>query len=155
MKLQKNLLVAAVVLLLVPSSPVAASGDFAWIEDINVRAKADPSGFRTRLAARFKIGGERIDAILSNVDSAADAYMVFRLGEMSSMSPDYVLKRYLSEKGKGWGVVAKSLGIKPGSAEFHALKRGSDLYGDNKADSKGKDHDKRGGKTKGKGGGKK
>jgi hypothetical protein len=30
----------------------------------------------------------------------------------------------MANKGKGWGVIAKNLGIKPGSAEFHALKRG-------------------------------
>jgi hypothetical protein len=31
---------------------------------------------------------------------------------------------YKQSKGKGWGVIAKELGIKPGSPEFHALKRG-------------------------------
>jgi hypothetical protein len=36
-----------------------------------------------------------------------------------------------------WGVLAKSLGIKPGSKEFHALKRGQDLY-DSSGTSKGK-----------------
>jgi len=39
------------------------------------------------------------------------------------------------------GALAKSLGIKPGSKEFHALKRGDDLYA-----AKGKKKDK--GKSK-------
>jgi hypothetical protein len=60
---------------------------------------------------------------------------------MCSRPPDYVLERYKSGRGKGWGVLAKSLGIKPGSKEFHALKRGDDLYsiaGKGKGKNKGK-----------------
>jgi hypothetical protein len=65
--------------------------------------------------------------------------MIFRLGEMSMHPADYVLDRYKSSRGKGWGVLAKSLGIKPGSKEFHALKSSHDLYdGEGKGKGKGK-----------------
>jgi hypothetical protein len=64
---------------------------------------------------------------------------------MSNRPIDYVIEKYKAEKGKGWGVLAKSLGIKPGSKDFHALKQGQDLYVD-------KDRGK--GKVKGKGKGK-
>ena len=110
------------------SVTVVVAGDFDWTRDLNMRADTDPSGFRAQLSARFKIGDAQIKVVLGNVDSPADAYMVFRLGEMSSMSTDYVLSRYRAEKSKGWGALAKNLGIKPGSREFHALKEGSDLY---------------------------
>ena len=33
-----------------------------------------------------------------------------------------VLDIYARDHGQGWGVIAQRLGIKPGSAEFHALK---------------------------------
>ena len=33
-----------------------------------------------------------------------------------------VTREYENNKGQGWGVVARNMGIKPGSAEFHALK---------------------------------
>ena len=33
-----------------------------------------------------------------------------------------VTREYENNKGQGWGVIAKNMGIKPGSAEFHALK---------------------------------
>ena len=73
--------------------------------------------------------------------------MVFRLGEMSGKPIEDVITKYKSGKGKGWGSLAKSLGIKPGSAEFHSLKRGEDLYDPKpKADNKGKDKSK--GKSK-------
>jgi len=147
MKLKKTLFMVSMALLLVSSAAVA--GDFDWARDFNIRAEADPSGFRARLAARFKIGDVQVTTVLSNVANPADAYMVLRLGEMSSRPPDYVLDRYKSGKGKGWGALAKSLGIKPGSPEFHALKRGNDLYNDHDGDrDKGKGKGKKKKKNK-------
>jgi hypothetical protein len=125
-----NLLKTVVVMFLLSLSSVAVAGDFDWIKDLNVQAQADPSGFRARLGARFKIGDAEINAVLSNVGYPGDAYMVLRLGEMSQRPTDYVIRQYRADKGKGWGALAKSLGIKPGSEEFHALKNGHDLYGD-------------------------
>jgi hypothetical protein len=146
MKLQKLFFAATVIFLLVSS---AAGGDFDWIKDFNIRAEADPSGFRARLAARFRIGDAEINAVISNVEGPADAYMVLRLGEMSAKPADYVISKYKAGKGKGWGALAQSLGIKPGSREFHALKNGSDLY-DERDTGKGRDKGKGKGKGKGK-----
>ena len=144
MKLIKILFSALVMLLLVSSISVA--GDFDWVKDFNIKANIDPSGFRARLSTRFRIGNAKIEAVISNVEEPADAYIVFRLGEMSGQSPDNVVEKYKIGKGKGWGALAKSLGIKPGSKEFHALKRGQDLY-----DSESKSKTKGKGKTKSKG----
>jgi hypothetical protein len=125
------------VLILFSCAASAVASDFGWIDNFNIQAQADMNGFRAKLATRFHAGDVQINAVLSNVERPADAYMVFRLGEMSNHPPDYVLKQYKSGKGRGWGVLAKSLGIKPGSPEFHALKRGNDLY-DDTSQSKGK-----------------
>lgn len=148
MKFRKVFFMFLIMLLSVSS--VALAGDFDWIKDLSIQAQADPSGFRARLGARFKIGDVEINAVLSNVQYPGDAYMIFRLGEMSRHPTDYVLQQYKSGKGKGWGVLAKSLGIKPGSDEFHGLKKGHDLYddkekggGDQKGKSKGKDKGKK------------
>lgn len=145
MKLVKMSFVVLMALLLVSS--IAEAGDFDWVPDFNLKAEADPSGFRARLRTRFRIGNAEVEAVLSNVEKPADAYMVFRLGEMSGQSTDDVVEKYKAGKGRGWGAVAKSLGIKPGSSEFHALKRGDDLY-DPKSNGKGKSNKKS--KTKGK-----
>ena len=129
------------------ASSAAVAGDFDWTKDFNIKAEADPSGFKARLAARFKIGNAEVKAVISNVEKHADAYMVLRLGEMSNQPTEKVIEKYKSGKGKGWGALAKSLGIKPGSKEFHALKRNHDLSdGKPKAKSKGKDKDKGKGK---------
>ena len=125
-------------------SSVAAAGDFDWIKDFNITAQADPSGFRARLATRFQIGEAKINAVIGNVREPADAYMVLRFGEISHHPPERVMREYQSGKGKGWGVLAKSLGIKPGSKEFHALKNGHDL--DDRQRGRDKGADKRKGK---------
>ncbi|UCF88886.1 MAG: hypothetical protein JSV70_01130 [bacterium] len=118
-----------IVLAVVLTAGVAAAGDFDWTRDLNIRAEADRDGFRAQLSTRFKIGNADVEVVLGNVDSPADAYMVLRLGEMSAKPVDYVLNQYRTGKGKGWGVLAKSLGIKPGSREFQALKAGHDING--------------------------
>ena len=147
MKVLKMLFVISIAFLFLSS--IAEAGDFDWIKDLNVKAEADPSGFKARLAARFKIGDAEVKAVISNVEEPADAYMVLRLGEMSNQPTEEVIEKYKSGKGKGWGVIAKSLGIKPGSKEFHALKYNHDLHdGKSNVQSKGKGKDKSKGKGK-------
>ena len=139
MKVLKMLFAVSMTLLFVSSAAVA--GDFDWIRNFNIKAETDPSGFRARLATRFKIGDAQIKIVLNNVENPSDAYMVLRLGEMSKQPTENVIEKYKSGKGKGWGALAKSMGIKPGSKEFHALKRGHDLY-DEKPKVKSKDKGK-------------
>lgn len=134
-----------VILIVLLTATLANATDFDWTKNLSIRAEADPSGFRAQISTRFNIGDARVKVVLGNVDNPADAYMVLRLGEMSSRPVDYVLTKYKANKNKGWGVIAKSLGIKPGSKEFHALKQGSDLGGSgnkggkkNKSKGKGK-----------------
>ena len=123
----------------------AAAADFGWLNDFSIQAQADPSGFRARLATRFKIGDAEISAVVGNLPDPADAYMVLRLGELARRPPEEVIDLYKANKGKGWGVMAKELGIKPGSREFQALKKGHDLgddFGRGKNAPKGKDKGK-------------
>lgn len=115
-------------LLLFGFTSTAMAGNYGWINDMNLKAEANPDGFRARLGVRFKIDDIEVKAVIKSVDKPADAYMVLRMGEMSGHPTDHVLKQYQANRGKGWGTVAKSLGIKPGSSEFHALKQGHDLY---------------------------
>lgn len=144
MKKFKIALSLLVVLVITLSAAVVFASDFDWMDNMSVRAEADRNGFRVQLATRFKVGNADVDVVIGNVDRPADAYMVMRLGEMSGKPVDFVLKQYQANKGKGWGVLAKSLGIKPGSPEFKALKAGHDLNGDTTISKGGK-------KNKGKG----
>src|SRR5210317_1070385 len=151
MKILKILFIVSISLFVI--TPAAMASDFGWIEGFNIQAQSDPSGFKARLATRFKIGDVQVDALLSNVDEPADIYLMLRLGEMSGRPVDYVFEKYKHNKGKGWGALAKSLGIKPGSKEFHALKRGHDLKGGNthiEVAYSNNDHEKSMKKNKGK-----
>ena len=126
MKQGKILLLTLLSLLV--AAQISVAGDYDWIKNFNMQAQADPSGFRAKLATRFNIGDLQVKAVLDNIDSPADAYMLLRLGEMSGRPAHQVIDKYRSSKNKGWGALAKSLGIKPGSGEFHTLKRGHDLH---------------------------
>jgi hypothetical protein len=137
-----SILVSAT-LMIFTIAPVSMAGDFDWVNDFSIKAEADPSGFKAKLSTRFNIGGAEVNAVLSNVNNSADAYIVLRLGEMSERPTEDVIKKYRAGKGKGWGSLAKSLGIKPGSKEFKALKSGSDFKEQKYAD-KGKDKNKKG-----------
>ena len=125
----KRIVIRSLLLLLSLASfaAVANSADFPWIPDFNRRAAADLVEFRANLSARFNVGPAQIDAIIGRVPTPADVYLIFRFGEMSGKSPEYVLTKYKAGK-RGWGALAQSLGIKPGSREFHALKQGHDLH---------------------------
>jgi hypothetical protein len=117
MKILKVLFVVCIAFFLVSSAAVA--DDFDWVRDFNIKAEADPSGFRARLAARFKIGNVEVNTVIRSVEKPADAYMVLRLGEMSNQPTEKVIEKYKSGKDKGWGALGKSLGIKPGSKELN------------------------------------
>ncbi len=126
-------------------SPAFASSDLdSFIKSLNVQAQADLGAFKVRLSTQFGVPVPKVEAILASVKTPGDAYMCFRVGQVASQPVEVVTKEYQTNKGKGWGVIAKNLGIKPGSKEFHALKKG-DLNG----------HDSDSGKGKGKGKGKK
>ena len=141
------ILVSALLLSLI-LAPVSMAGDFDWIKDFNIKAEADPSGFKAKLEARFNIGSTEVNAVLSTVNDPADAYIVLSLCEMSGSTTENVIRKYKSGKGRGWGVLAKSLGIKPGSKEFKALKNGED-FKDKRYTHKIKNKDKKGKSKKG------
>jgi hypothetical protein len=117
---------------------------------INEQAKADMKNFNVKLSAQFNIPVPQVDAVLKIVATPADAFMVLQLGQMANKQPEVVVKSYQANRNKGWGVIAKELGIKPGSAEFHALKRGDFVLTGKAADNE----DQGPGKGKGKGHGK-
>lgn len=101
--------------------------DFGWCPRLNQQAEQNPNNYRLSLGERFRINDQQLDLVLSNVARPADAYTLLRLGEMAKLPPERMVEHYQADQAKGWGVMARNLGIKPGSAEFHALKRGHDL----------------------------
>lgn len=143
-----RIVLAVLVLVLVAAPGVASATLDSFLSSVNVQARADLPGFHAKVSAQFGVPVPQVEAVLGMVATPADAFMVFQLGQMAHRPPETVVQTYQAHKGKGWGVIAKELGIKPGSREFHALKNGDLVYGDaatsgpGKGKGKGKGHNK-------------
>src|SRR5512139_2682254 len=122
-KLFSSLSIIFLILLL--CSLVFASSDLdGFINSLNVEAKANLGAFKVRLSTQFGVPVPKVEAIIASVATPGDAYMCFRVGQVASKPVEVVTKEYQAHRKQGWGVIAKNLGIKPGSKEFHALKKG-------------------------------
>ncbi len=120
----KRILVAAAFVFLAVLPGVARADLNAFIQKLNVQAKTDIGKYTVQLGAQFGVSQDQVTALIKKTDSPADAFMVLQLGQMSKKDNDTVFRTYQGNKSKGWGAIAHELGIKPGSPEFHALKRG-------------------------------
>jgi hypothetical protein len=57
--------------------------------------------------------------------SPGDVYYACAIAQVLRLPCIDVVREYDRDPGQGWGNLAKRLGIKPGSPQFHALKRGA------------------------------
>ena len=151
MKILSIALIMTVGLLSVAAQASADSEFNSFITSMDVQAETNMADFQVRLGAYFGASTSQVETIIRSVDRPGDAYMCFRVAEIAKKPVDIVLKEYKANKGRGWGVIAKNLGIKPGSREFHELKKGkfsSDAPGPGKGKGKGKEKSKGKGKDK-------
>jgi len=144
----RNFLIPSIAACVCTLPAIAGDGLDAFLSNVNIQARADMNGFAVKVSAQFGVPEAQVRVILGKVSEPSDAFMVFQLGQMAKQPTETVLRVYQAGKGRGWGVLAKELGIKPGSAEFHALKRGDLHFG------MGRDDQSNPGKGKGKGKGK-
>jgi hypothetical protein len=93
---------------------------------INERAKADPDGFIQQLSQNYGIPEEDIrQAKEKHGLSDGDTYMATALARKTNRRLGDLAAEYKQNQGKGWGVMAMNMGIKPGSPEFKELKTGA------------------------------
>ncbi len=110
---------------------------------LDANARIDFGAFRTDISMGYNISEKKIDYLSAEIGmSAGDIYLTAEISRITHKSIDQVVAVYTVHKDSGWGVMAKELGIKPGSPEFHALK--------NNAKNKGKNKGKGNSKAKGK-----
>ena len=64
------------------------------------------------------------DLLVAQRWAPGDVYYACTLAQLIGRPCRYVADYWQANHAQGWGVVAKRLGIKPGSAEFHRLKNG-------------------------------
>ncbi len=148
--MKKALFVTSLAVIIMSFASAAYADLDSFLKSVNIQAQTDMKNFSVKLSAQFGVPGARVDAIIKSVPAPADAFMVLQLGQMANKPPEVVLQTYQRSRGKGWGELAKELGIKPGSAEFHALKRGDLSFtgqpggggGHGKGKGKGKGHNR-------------
>jgi hypothetical protein len=144
--MMKRFLLLTLLLSLVTPLTVFAGGLEDFLSHVNVQARVDLPGFSAKISNQFGVPQVQVQAVLRSVREPADAFMVFQLGQMTGRAPEQIMAVY--NPAKGWGVIAKELGIKPGSADFHALKNG-DLSFTGKPSGHNGPSDKGNGKGKG------
>ncbi len=119
------------------------SGMDGFLQQVNNDAKKDLEAFKNLVVDKFKVAKKDVEKLLIDM-IPGDIYMAAQVANIIVKPVTEVSVVYNKNKGKGWGQIAKEMGIKPGSAEFHALKKSMKKPGG--------DNDEGGGK--GKGGGK-
>lgn len=107
------------------------SGD-AWIDaqlgDVNVFARGNLDGYVDEVVVSTGAPAVYVRELVVERDWApGDVYyaclIARELGRPCTVVVD-AYEREMRGRGRGWGVIAQELGIRPGSAEFHALKGG-------------------------------
>ena len=118
------------------------------LNSINTSAKLDFGKFKADIKLSYNTSEKKINYMSTTIKmQPADIYMAFEISKITRKPIDDVIVVYKNNKSKGWGYMAKQLGIKPGSAEFHALK--GDARGKaNKGKGKGNNKNKGKGKKK-------
>jgi hypothetical protein len=110
------------------------------LTQIDANASADQPAFKSQMVAEFNVGEAKISLWSTDLGmKPGDIYMALKMATLLKKPADDVVKTYNANKKKGWGAIAKEMGIKPGSAEFKALKAGA---GNSAAKGKGKDKSK-------------
>jgi hypothetical protein len=102
------------------------TGDI-WIDthltEINRYGRTDTDYFIDDVVSSF--GAPRYfvrDLLTTRRWEPADVYYACALAHQLDRPCMDVVRDYGDDRGQGWGVIAQRMGIKPGSAEFHALK---------------------------------
>lgn len=117
------------------------------LSQINKYGKADFEFFKKDMTLKFGASSSEInDYYYKDRINPGDIYYGYTLSSVSGRPVGNIMEMY--KKKKGWGEIAKELGIKPGSREFHMMK-GKALSGIGKVKSKHIDS-RKGGKPKGK-----
>ena len=93
------------------------------LNNLNNVAHSDLDNFMSKLSGTFGVSKPWIENLVKRENiPPADVYMIARTASVLNLPIPTVEKNYMANRGQGWGVIAKRLGIKPGSKEFHALK---------------------------------
>lgn len=95
----------------------------SFLKNINIAAGNRMSVFITDLCTAYKLPEEEVKKFVqAEKIQPADALMILQLVKISGKPLNDVIVQFKQHRPKGWGAIALSLGIKPGSKSFVLLK---------------------------------
>lgn len=103
------------------------SGDVwmdAWLGDMNRYGGRYRDAFVDELVRYHAAPRDLVVDLLARRWAPGDIYFACALAKLAGRPCRYVVEQWERDHGQGWGAMAKRLGIKPGSPQFHQLKRG-------------------------------
>ena len=104
------------------------SGDVwvdTWAGDVNRYGSRYRDPFVDEMVRYYGAPRDLVtDLLVDRRWAPGDVYLACSLASIIGRPCRYVVDIWERDHGQGWGNVAQGLGIKPGSAEFHRLKKG-------------------------------
>ena len=137
--MNRKLATATLVAALLAGSGAATAQDFVfgwnprsgdvWVDqtlgDINDYGYRYRESFIDELVRYYGAPRDYVGSLLlSERWAPGDVYYACAIGQVTGRSCRYVAEQWEQHHGEGWGAMAQRMGIKPGSEEFHRLKRG-------------------------------
>lgn len=110
--------------------------------EVNTNAQLNLSGFKLNVSKTYNTPIEKVEKCFKVGMTAGDVIFAFELSTISRKPIELITTSFTKNKGKGWGVIAKEMGIKPGSPEFHRLKQSTKGHKDKVKQSKGNSNGK-------------
>lgn len=92
------------------------------LHEINLISKFSMIEFSSKVARTWGTSERNVLMGFDHGLNAYEVYLVIALARLAGRQPITVITMYKQNKSKGWGVLAKNLGIKPGSKRFKILK---------------------------------
>ncbi|QQQ02263.1 hypothetical protein [Lysobacter enzymogenes] len=97
----------------------------AWLGDINRYGGRYREPFVDEMVRYYGAPRELVGELLDRRRwTPGDVYYACAIAQVLGRPCRYVVDEWDRDHADGWGAVAQRLGIKPGSADFHKLKRG-------------------------------
>lgn len=103
------------------------SGDVwvdTWLGDMNRYGSRYRDPFVDELVRYHDAPRNLVVDLLTRRWAPGDIYFACALAKLSGHPCRYVVDLWERDHAKGWGAMAKQLGIRPGTPEFHRLKQG-------------------------------
>jgi len=135
MKHSRNIALAALVLVAALALPLAAFAQTApvpttgidqdvdsTVAALDTEAAGDQTALLTRLSTEFGVPVADLQALVTKGYKAGEIWLALEMSKVSGKALTDVIALTTGKEGHGWGLVAKTLGIKPGSKEFLAMK---------------------------------